>query len=292
MAVSSKSLIKSIMIFGGAQIFTVIAAIIRNKVAAVTIGAAGLGLSALYQTISQFVANTANMGLPDSAVQGLASTQDEDKRKERVSILRLWELITASFSMLLMLIFAPFICKLYFGGWLENIVQILLLSIVPPCFIINGIELAILKSYGERRRLSQTIIATAILSVIISIPLYIYIGWKGIIFVVVLSALSTAVIALWQAWHVCPARPVLSFIRTPKVLWNNSKSMVLLGLSLVITGIGSMGAEMLTQTYFTMFASLTMVGFYKAGYQFSITYPCMIFSAISKIGRASCRERV
>lgn len=276
-----KELIKKIVIFGGAQLFTVIAAIIRNKVAAYTIGAAGLGLSALYQTISQLITNITNIGLPDSAVQSLSSIEDNDKRHSQVAILRLWELITSLAAFVLLAVISPLICIIYFGSWHTSLGEILLLSLVPPCFIVNGIELAILKSYGATRRLTSTIILTSILSIAISVPLYIYIGWKAIVFVVLLSAIATAIVALYHGTKVCNAMPNTSILHAPKTLWQQSRPMVLLGLSLVITGVCSMGAELITQTYFSTIASLAMVGFYKAGYQFSVTYPCMIFTAVS-----------
>lgn len=283
MAVTSKSLIKSIIIFGGAQLISVLAAVVRNKVAAKTIGAAGLGLTAIYQTITQLIANTTNLGLPDSAVQGLSSMQEQDARRNGVAILRLWEIISSCAAFLLIVVSSPLICNIYFDDATSHLQDILFLSIVPPCLIVNNIELAILKSYGERRRLTYTIIAAAALSVIISVPFYVLMKWNGIIYVVVLSAIATAMVSLWQGWRTCNATPDLSLLRRRNiaVLWKKSRNMVLLGLSLVITGIGSMSAELLTQTYLSTMASLAVVGLYKAGYQLSITYPCMIFTAVN-----------
>lgn len=275
------------MIFGGAQIITVLAAILRNKIAAITIGATGVGLSSIYIALSQFVANATNLGLPDSGVQTIASLKASDVNKDTSELrkgivaLRTWEVVTAVLSFLVMILFSPLLCRIYFGSTTSHLHSIMLLSLVPAAIIVNGVELAILKSLQATRLLTQAIIIAAIISVVISIPLYIYAGWNGIIFVIVASFVFTAIMTTILSQRLFPALPSYELITHPRALWKNTSGMVLLGLSFVITGIGSMSAELLTQTYFTTMASLAMVGLYKAGYQFSITYPSMIFTAVN-----------
>lgn len=287
MAVSSKTLIRSIMIFGGAQIITVLAAILRNKIAAITIGVTGLGLSSIYIAISQFVSNATNLGLPDSGVQTIshlyADNNDPKSQtlREGVASLRTWEVITAVLSFIVIIVFSPLLCHIYFGSYTSHLHSVLLLSLVPAAIIITGIETAILKSLQATRLLTQTIIYSAIASVVISVPIYIYAGWNGIIFVVVASFVANAAIAMFKAYKICPVLPSLSLLLNPRKLWSKTSAMLLLGLSFVITGIGSMSAELLTQTYLTTTASLAVVGLYKAGYQFAITYPSMIFTAVN-----------
>lgn len=287
MAVSSKTLIRSIMIFGGAQVITVLAAILRNKIAAKTIGATGLGLSSIYIAISQLVANSSNMGLPDSGVQTISRLYADNNDlqspalRQGIASLRTWEVITAALSFVVMIVFSPLLSLIYFGSIHSHLHSLMLLSLVPGAIIITGIETAILKSLQATKLLTQTIIISAIASVVISVPLYIYAGWNGIIFVVVASFVTNAAIALFLSFKKCSVMPSLFLMMHPRQLWSTTSSMVLLGLSFIITGIGSMGAELLTQTYLTTTASLAMVGLYKAGYQFAITYPSMIFTAVN-----------
>ena len=68
---NSKTIAKNVGIFGGAQVFSVLAALIRTKFAAVFIGTAGVGLSAVYNTVVTFYSNVEGLGLSFSGVKHL-----------------------------------------------------------------------------------------------------------------------------------------------------------------------------------------------------------------------------
>lgn len=282
---SSKTLARLIFIFGGAQCVAIVAALLRSKVAAITVGAAGVGLSSLYLAISGLMSNIFNLGLPDSGVQTLSKVYadgDAYQINRTIGLLRLWGLITGFAATVFMLVGSPLICRIYFGDPFSHWHSILLLSVVPACTIMMGIETVVLKSLQQVRRLTLSIIGSSILSVVIAVPLYYWMGWDGIIFIIVLSALATDVFTMLLSYRSNSTLPDFSVLKRGfRSFWQESKPMVMLGVTLIITGIGSMSADLLLQSYLTVISSLTIVGFFKAGYQLSITYPAMIFTAVN-----------
>lgn len=289
---SGKFLAKMMFIFGGAQVVTILATLVRSKVAALTIGSVGMGLSALFLSISGLMNNLFNLGLPDSGVQTLSkvcSAGDRQRINETIGLIRLWGVMTAVAAMLFTLITAPLLCKIYFHSFTSHLQEMMLLSLVPACTIIAALENAILKSLHRHRLLTYSIAVAAILTVLVSIPLYCFVGMDAIIHVIVITSVMVMLQTLFFSYKANSTVPTFkcflkgehSFIQTFRELWVKSRTMIMLGVALVITGVGSMGADLLIQMYITTVSTLTILGLYKVGYQFSITYPAMIFSAVT-----------
>ena len=57
---------------GGIQVLTILVSVVRNKLAAVLLSTAGVGLSALYQSVIGFLHNTSNLGISFSSIKEIA----------------------------------------------------------------------------------------------------------------------------------------------------------------------------------------------------------------------------
>ncbi|MBR6285389.1 MAG: oligosaccharide flippase family protein [Bacteroidaceae bacterium] len=289
---SGRFLTKKFFIFGGAQVVSIIATLVRSKVAAITIGTVGMGLSALYLSISNLMSNMFNLGLPDSGVQTLSRTfaeNDSEKLNRQIGIIRLWGVLCAIAALFVSVVAAPVFCKLYFHAFTSHLSDILLLSIVPACTIITAIETVVLKALQKTRLLTCSISYSALITVIVSVPLYVFVGMSSIIYVLVLTSILAMSLTTFLSYHANPSRPAVGMLFSKeysvrngiKLLWRNSKEVIMLGLAFVITGVGAVCADLLIQMFLTAVASLAVLGFYKVGYQFAISYPAMIFTAVT-----------
>lgn len=276
-------LAKAILLFGSAQAATVLAALVRSKVAALTVGPTGVGLMALFTTITTFVATVVSFGLGSSAVQLLSKTYatgDEAALRRDVSLVRSWSIITGFVGMAIMLVASPIICTIYFGHWNSHLNSVILLSIVPPSLIISQIEGAILKSLQQRRRLTISLIVTAMITITVAVPLFVTLGWSGIPFIVASSSFLSACAYLCLGWKTCDAPFFTDFLRHPRKLIDSSRSLFALGLAFVVSSICFSGTDLILQSYVNTISDLTYVGLFKAGYQLAISYPALIFTAI------------
>ena len=59
-------------IFGGVQGLNILIGLVRNKLVAVILGPAGMGLASLFNTTVNFISQATNLGLPVSAVNHLS----------------------------------------------------------------------------------------------------------------------------------------------------------------------------------------------------------------------------
>ena len=83
---SYTSILKYTGLFGGVQGFNILISIIRNKCAAVLIGAAGIGLTDILNRTSDFIGSITNLGLSFSGVRQLSedfATGEENTRHHR-----------------------------------------------------------------------------------------------------------------------------------------------------------------------------------------------------------------
>lgn len=264
---SNKTLTKALVVFGGAQTFTVLAALVRTKVAAITIGTAGVGLNALYNTISLFVSTVMGAGLANSSVASISQQEGEEQRRS-IAQLRLcaWLLSGLSIPVTLLLSF-------YYGR------ETMLLTLAVVAMIESGIEMAVLKSLKATRKLVHCLMVTALLSVVCTVPFFFWLGVRGVIWSVVCTSMAVAIYTLWTSYRLCDVRPRFGLLKAPG-FWTQVKPMFVLGAAFLISGFFAQGVELFTQSWLKAVASLSVVGLYKAGFQLGITYPGMLFSAI------------
>lgn len=278
-----KALARAIVIFGSAQVLIVISTLIRSKVAAQTVGPTGVGLTALFFTITTFIATFVSFGIASGSVQTLSSIHssgDTQREREYISLLRSWEILSGAIGMLTMIVIAPLLCTIYFGHWRSHLMSMLLMSIVPPSVIITGIEGAILKSLRQMRRLSLSLAYAAMANVAVAVPLYVLMGWNGIPYIVAGSTLLTAMMSFYYGWKTSKATPNMLFLHDWRGFLKASLPMLSLGSAFIISGICVSGTDLLLQSYINTVSTLVYVGLYKAGYSFSLTYPGMIFTAV------------
>ena len=95
---------------GGIQVLTILVSVVRNKLAAVLLSTAGVGLSALYQSVIGFLHNTSNLGISFSSIKEIAEYYGENHPEKvllQVEVVRTWSVWTGLAGMLLCLLFSP-----------------------------------------------------------------------------------------------------------------------------------------------------------------------------------------
>ena len=279
---SYKTIARNIGIFGGAQAIAVLAALIRTKVAAVCLGSTGVGLSAIYITSVLLLSNIAGLGLSFSSVKYLSEVVAKGEREElrqSVEKIRSLALLCALVGFLLTLLVSPFLSKIYFGDF-SQIWSFMLLSIFVAGTIYSGVEFAIMKAYQKIRYMAIAMVLAAVFSVSVSVPYYIYKGINGVLWAVFFSGMCEVVSLCLLGFKTIHTRYTLSHVFADG-FWTRNKPMLLLGVASLLGAIISYGADMTIQSSFATMVSIATLGLYKAGYQLSLHYPAMIFSAVS-----------
>lgn len=266
-APSNKTLAKAIAVFGGAQAFSVLAAVVRVKFAAIYVGAAGVGLAALYGTLTNLISTLMGFGLVNSSVPSLCQAEEAEQRA-LVARLRLVGCVLAVLSVPITLAVGAFYSA-----------ETLWLAIPVSVSVLSGIEMGVMKALKATRRLASSLMVSALISVAMTVPFYVLMGMQGVIYAIVLTMTLSPLYACWLGYRTCDALPDWSELN--RALWPKVRPLFQLGAAFLVSGVLVYGVDLLCQTWLSQQASLATVGLYKAGYQLAVTYTGMIFTAIA-----------
>ena len=99
---SYSHILKYTSLFGGVQMLNILIGLVRNKLVAVLLGPAGMGLVALFSSTIKLVVDSTNFGLHISAVRNISMAFDNGDEKwlrHAIEVFRHWILITALFGL-------------------------------------------------------------------------------------------------------------------------------------------------------------------------------------------------
>lgn len=266
-------------LFGGVQILGVLISVVRNKVAAVLIGTAGMGLTDILNRTTDMFGSMTNMGISLSGVRKLSSdyaTDNMERVKQSVSTIRLWSLIAGVFGMTLCAAFSGFVSNTVFGGVLSP-ESVAIVSPIVFFMTLYGGETAILKGTRNLRRLAYVTVAGAVASLIITTVLYIAAGMAGVPWALLAGSAVLLALTLRVTNRLFPwSQGIFA-----KRFLTAGKPMLALGLSYVAAGFAGTGAEMLVRAAIThTHGNMNDVGIYAAGFVLCVTYTRLVFVAM------------
>ena len=260
-------------VFGGVQGLNILVGIVRNKLVAMILGPAGMGLMSLFNSTIKLISDSTNLGIPMSAVREISDAYengDMHKIEHIVKLIRVWSFLTAVLGMMVCIVMSPLLNKWTFN-WGDHTIHFIFLSPVVALTAIMGGELAILKGTRQLKHLAVLSVYGVLGALVTSTPLY-YI-WKeqAIVPSLIIIALVQLLFTILYSYRIFPLR--LQFQRK---LIGEGMGMAKLGVAFVIAGIFGSGAEFLIRTFLNNAGSLWHVGLYNAGYMMTMTYAAMV----------------
>ena len=270
---------KSTGMLGGVQAFYILMSIVRNKLTAILIGAAGMGLADLYCRTLELLGNTTNFGIGFSAVRHLSALYEKNDPREMshyVRLVRTWTFLTGVFGALVCLAFSPLISLLTTDSY-EQTLNYCLLAPAVTFITLTGGEIAILKAMRQLKNLAMASAAGALGTVVIAVPLYMAFGFAGILPVIIGTTALTFFLNLRASIRLFPYRISphrLRFIR-------QGGKMLRLGSAYIAAGIIGSLSELFVRTVIVDSESgYHMVGLYAAGLTLTVSYARLIFVAM------------
>ena len=264
-------------VFGGVQGLNILMGLVRNKLVALLLGPEGMGLASLFNTTTNFISQSTNLGLSFSAVTRISAvfeTHDEAQMAQAVKTVRAWSLLTALVGMLVCVLAGPLLSE-YTFSWGNHTLHFILLAPAVGLMAITGGETAILKGARRLRSLAVIQVYAVIASLLVSVPVYYFFGQTGIVPVIVLLALVMILLTIRHSYRLYPLR-----LRGSQGVLGDGLNMVRLGVAFVVAGAMGSGAEMFVRSYLNVHGDLEAVGLYNAGYILIVTYASMVFSAM------------
>lgn len=265
--------------FGGVQGLTMLVSVLRNKLAAILLGPAGMGLVVLYNSVTSFLANISNLGLATSGVRQISALYENGTLEDLlddVRLVRTWGVWTALAGTLLSVLLSPLISYLAFDGNFSYSSALMLLSPVIGFTAIMGAEQAVLKGTRHLKRIVGISALGALTTLLTTIPLYYFFGVNGIVGALVFSSFILAAIHIYYSAQVYPWKISLFDYN----VFYRGKNMVRLGVAFVLAAVAGSLAELMIPSLLFRMGSLEDVAFYRLGYSLIVTYAGMVFVAM------------
>lgn len=274
-----RQLFKSTGLLGSVQALYILIAVVRNKVAAALIGAAGMGLADLYARSLELLGGATNFGLGLSAVKHLSagcSHTDAEALSEQVRTVRTWVAITALFGLLVCLALSPLISLMACGSTLRA-ADFCLLSPAVALATLAGGEIALLKAMRQLKRLARATLWSALFTLAVSVWLYASMGISGVVPVLVCGAAGLFGFNLREATQSHAYRVGPLNRRTLRA----GLPMLRMGTAYILAGVMTAAAEMLIRAALVRsHEGLAAIGYYAAGFTLTVSYARLVFVAL------------
>jgi O-antigen/teichoic acid export membrane protein len=270
---------KSTFLFGGSQLIGMLVGLVRNKFAAVFLGAAGLGLNGIFLSTLTLIKAITTLGINESAVKDIAKANgsgDNKKIAKIYSVFKFWVYLTGFLGILTLLLFAPFISQYAFKSEQHSFdFQILSLSIVFGA-LSGGIG-TYLRGIQQIQALAASNAIGAISSLLFTIPFYYYFGIEGIVPSIIATAFVNFLISLYFKNKFKAEDHKFSI----KELVIKGGPMVKLGLSLSVVTILASAINFILNAHIIKIGGLHDVGLFNAGTSIIEFYIGMVFTSIA-----------
>ena len=175
-----RHILKYIGVFGGVQGLTLLLGVVKNKLVAVLIGPAGVGLLSLFNSIVRLMSDTTGLGISVSGTRMIAGCLSEDERRDAVRLVRQYALVAAGGGLVVTASLAYPLSRWLFGDG-EHMLGLLLIAPVVALTILAGGELCVLKGLGRLRQLALVSALSIVVVLLLTIPLYLLLGIDAIV---------------------------------------------------------------------------------------------------------------
>lgn len=275
---SYEQALKSTGIVGGAQFLTILITVVKTKIVALLLGPAGVGVLGLLQGIVDMIRNATGLGIHFSAVKDVAAanaSRDGQRIGRTIRILRRWVWGTGLLGMTVAIALSIPLSRFSFGN-AEYAVPIVLVSVVLLLTSLQEGQLALLQGLRMIGKMAKAKVAGAVAGFALTVPMYWWLGVKGIVPAMILTAAAMLAI-LW--WFVRGIR-VEPVKLTPKETFRGGLSIAKLGFFIVVTTFASTATMYIVRSFVSQKIGTDGVGMFQAAWNISNVYTGLITSAM------------
>lgn len=275
---SYRSIFKATSLFGGVQVYQILIEIIKSKFIAILLGPAGVGIQGLYTSATHLIQQLTSFGLSSSAVRNVAEANgsgDCTRIARVVFALRRLVWITGLLGMIMVIIFSPVLSKISFGDN-NHIIPFLIISITLLLLQLSAGQKVILQGTRHLKLLAKSTAIGVTIGLVVAIPLYYWLGIKGIVPNIVIGAVTT----LLLTWYFSRKIKINKLSMSNKEVFQIGKSMLVMGLTMSLTHLFASGSSYALRAFIRMCDGVEAVGLFTAGYVLMTHYTGLVFSAM------------
>ena len=275
---SYRGIFKATSLFGGVQVYIILIEVIKSKFIAVLLGPLGVGIQGLYTSATQLIQQLTSFGLSSSAVRNVAEANGSEDRvriSRVVCALRRLVWITGLLGMVMVIAFSPLLSRSSFGDK-DHIIPFIILSVTLLLTQVSAGQKVILQGTRKLKYLAKASVIGVTLGLIIAVPLYYWLGVKGIVPNIIITALST----LFLSWYYSRKVEIDKVSLSSKEVFQIGKSMLVMGIAMSASHLLASASSFALRACIRMWGGVEAVGLFSAGYMLMTQYTGLVFSAM------------
>ncbi len=275
---SEKSILKGISLFGGVQVIQMIVSVIRGKFVAMILGPEGMGINTLFSSAQSTIYVFGSLGLNLAIVKEISSSQDNPTQLSATAAIALRLILWSSiFGALVCFLLAPVLSRVTFGSYAQT-VPFMFLSISLFFSIAAAGKLSILQGLHQVKKLSRASLVGALTGLLIGVPLYYFLGVKGIVpaIICVTAAMYFFYSFTLQRCKLPLQKPVSFSAHKPLV-----KKILSIGFILVLGNLVTTSVTYIINLFIRTFGDVENVGYFQAANSITMQYLGMVFAAMA-----------
>lgn len=279
---SYKQIVKSTGIFGGSQLINIVIGVIRNKVIAVLLGASGVGLIGIYQSVIDMVRSVSGLGMEMTGVKEIASANATGNKRRLAytvyQVRRLVQLTAVAGGAICLLLCHPI--SVWAFGDSSHAVYIACLSLVVALAAMLQGQLIVLQGLRQISTMAWVMVSGNLLSLVLTLPFFFLWGINGILPVLVVG---TGIYYLLSLKYYIPVRNSLENLpQKPSFseVIQKGKSMFRLGGYLVGATIVNTLTMFLIRIFITSRVGVESAGLFQSVWAITNVYLMLVLKSM------------
>lgn len=275
-----KQSLKATSLFGGTQVFSILISIIKNKLVALLIGPAGIGIVELFNSTIQLINTSTNFSLNISAVRDVTVAYKSGNTSEYTHTLSLFSRViwfTGMLGTIVCLIGSPLWSRMTFGNY-DYTFSFIFLSVILLLTQLNSGKIVLLQSTGHYKEIAASNILGNLIGLATAVPIYYFFKLDGIVVVLILSSATAFLITRFFARTLKFKYEKMPFSQVKK----EGGTMIFQGLYLSINYIFSAVTVYVLRIYISKLGGVEILGLFTSGFLIVNTYVGMVFQSMSQ----------
>lgn len=272
------NIFKTTFLFGFVQVFKAVVGVVKNKIAAIFLGADGMGILGIFNTSTQLLQTAAGLGVNQSAVRFISeanASEDNERISWIISLTNRIILVTGALGCLITICLSPQLSNWTFGNNTMTY-SFCFLSVVVAMNIVNESKQAILKGMRQLQSLAKASMIGSATGLIVSAPLYFCYSEKGIIPVLVLGSVIEVLVSQYYLNKISYKKKKINIIET----LTHATPMLKMGIALMFVTLLQTIVAFIINSYIRSKGGLSDVGYFSAGTTIINSYFGIVVTAL------------
>lgn len=274
----SRSLVRSMVVIGGARAASILLTILRIKLVAILLGPHGIGLLSLYSNLVNTASTAAGLGISTSGVRELVNVEPLSRKQALVRRSLVTSLAVQGFVASLCIWLAREPISIWLLGDVAHAYEVGLTGIGVVLTLVGAAYNSILQGLNRIGDLGRVMVISGLFGSAVGLAPLVIMGESGLIWFFLAQPMATMVFALIYSRRIHRARLNGYRLREMFRIW---RPMARLGLAVMLGGLATTSALLFARSRIAQDLGLDAAGQFAAAWSVTGTYVGFLLHSMS-----------